>query len=55
MKITLEIPDNLIEEIDEEIIMHSNNACDLGSLPSDGAWAEFQGIWAAALEKAKDS
>ena len=55
MKILLEIPDELVEAIDEEINHNTHNECGLGPLPAEGAWAEFQGLWNEALEKAQGS
>jgi len=53
MRIVLEIPDELVDEIDEEISLNSHNECGLGPLPSVGAWAKFQEIWFAALQNEK--
>ena len=53
MKVVLDIPDVLLDEIDDSISTMTNNHCQSGSLPSDGAWSIFQGIWFEALEEAK--
>lgn len=53
MRITLEIPDDMVEAIDEEITMNSHNECGDGPLPAEGAWAIFQGLWGDALEDAR--
>lgn len=50
-KIILYIPNDILEDISEEIEFHSNESCELGLLPSSGFWKKFQGIWQKAMEK----
>lgn len=55
MRICLEIPDEFLEEIDEEITTNSHNECGDGPLPSEGAWAVFQAAWWEAFKAAKEA
>lgn len=55
MRIILDIPDDIFDDVDEEILNHSNEVCGLGPLPASGYWAQFQGLWTEAVEIRKRS